>query len=114
MLGTEARKARNARSIRHLAFVAGIALLYLGLLLAFHGLSGIIMVDGSVGVLLGLFVCSFPVRHFMDILIYWRTESRRFLSNRALAWWIALNFAILGLGWLVIVTGATRFMHPAG
>jgi hypothetical protein len=113
MLNAEARKARNRRGIRQLAVMAGLSLLYLGLLLAFHRLSGSAMTDGSIGVLLGLFICSFPIRHFLDILIYWRTEGRRFRSNRALAWWIAFNFAVLALGWLVIVTGATRFMHPA-
>jgi hypothetical protein len=108
----EARKARNARSIGQLGVMAAIAALYLGLLATLHRLSGISMLDGITGVVLGLFICSFPVRHFLDLLIYWKTEGHRFPTRRATGWWIAGNFAVLALGWLVIVTGATRFMHP--
>ena len=86
--------------------------MYLGLMAVLHGLSGRWMMDGITGVVLGLFVCSFPVRHFLDLLIYWKTEGRRFVTRRAAAGWLALNVAVLALGWLVIVTGATRFMHP--
>jgi hypothetical protein len=66
--------------------------------------------DGVLGVVLGLFVCSIPVRHFLDMLIYSRVEGARFRSRRALAGWVGANAAVLMLGWLVIVMGTTRFM----
>jgi hypothetical protein len=65
--------------------------------------------DGIIGVVLGLYVSSFPARHFVDLLVYWRTEQTRFATRRSLGWWIALNAVVLLAGWLVIVFAAARF-----
>jgi hypothetical protein len=66
-------------------------------------------VDGILGVILGLYVSSFPARHFVDLLIYWKTEQARFATRRLLGWWIALNCTVLLDGWLVIVVAVARF-----
>jgi hypothetical protein len=90
--------------------VAAASASYLGVTAAAQGPTGLSWWDGVLGVVLGLFVCSLPVRHFLDLLLYWRIEGSRFPSRGARAWWIALNALVLGAGWLVIVVGATRFM----
>jgi hypothetical protein len=65
--------------------------------------------DGIVGIILGLYVSSFPARHFVDLLMYWKTEGARFPTRRSLGWWIALNAGVLLVGFLVIVFAAARF-----
>lgn len=82
---------------------------YLSLAAAGLTVSGGAWWDGVLGVVLGLFVSSIPVRHFLDMLIYWRIEAPRFASRRALSFWVAANGCVLVAGWLVIVVGVTRF-----
>ncbi len=65
--------------------------------------------DGVLGVVLGLFICSIPVRAFLDLILYSRIQGTGFRTRRALSWWIAANAAVLAAGWLVIVIGMTRF-----
>ena len=67
------------------------------------------VVLGIVGIILGLYVSSFPARHFVDLLIYWKTEGARFPTRRSLGWWIAENAGVLLVGFLVIVFAAARF-----
>ena len=101
---------RNARSIATLSVMAVLTALCFGLSRALRSFTGNAQLDGIIGVVFGLFVCSFPVRHFLDILLYWRIEGRRFRTRRALSWWIACNGIVLLGGWLVIVAGAMRFI----
>jgi hypothetical protein len=82
---------------------------WLGITAAFDPLAGRAELEGIIGVVLGLFVCSLPARHFLDLLIYWRTEGNRFRGQGALAWWLAANALVMLVGWLTIVIGATRF-----
>ena len=101
---------RNARSIGFLAVMAMIAIAYIMALAVLHTLTGRDRTDGVIGVVLGLFVCSIPARHFLDLLIYWRTERKRFRSRGGRAWWVVLNSMVMLSGWLVIVAGTMRFM----
>ncbi len=93
--------------------MAALSACYLGVTAAAQGPTGHSWWDGVLGVVLGLFICSLPVRHFLDLLLYGRIEVARSRSHRARAWWIAANALVLGAGWLVIVVGATRFMTSA-
>ena len=90
-----------------LLVMASLCLLYLALVTAVGG--AMAWWDGVIGVVLGLFICSLPVHHFLDLLIYWRIEEARFRKRGALPWWIAGNAVVLAAGWLVIVVGVTRF-----
>jgi hypothetical protein len=101
--------ASKARRAWPLVAAACLSALYLGITIAAGGWEGRPTWDGVLGVVLGLFICSIPVRHFLDLLIYWRIEGARFRSLRALSWWVAANAAVLAAGWLVIVVGTTRF-----
>ena len=65
--------------------------------------------DGIVGIVLGLYVSSFPARHFVDLLMYSKIEGARFPTRRTLGWWIALNAGVLLAGFLTIVFAAARF-----
>ncbi|MCX7029203.1 MAG: hypothetical protein NTU62_03680 [Spirochaetes bacterium] len=101
--------AKNRRAIAWLGLMvlAGAAWVVVSILLG--TITGRYQADGIIGVILGLYISSFPARHFVDLLIYWKTEARRFPTRRSLGWWIALNAAVLLVGWLVIVFAAARF-----
>jgi hypothetical protein len=77
-------------------------------------ITGRFQADGILGVILGLYISSFPARHFVDLLVYWKTEGARFPTRKSLGWWIALNAFVLLAGWLVIVFAAARFTAKQG
>jgi hypothetical protein len=99
----------RARGSAGLVFAVGLAAAWLGVNMAFNPLASRAELGGIIGVVLGLFVCSLPARHFLDLLLYRRTEGKRFRGRGALAWWLAANAAVMLVGWLTIVIGATRF-----
>ena len=96
---------RGAAGLSLMAMLSGVYLAFFPFLRFLGGLW-----QGVLGVVLGLFICSLPARHFLDMLIYWRIEGRRFRSRGSLGGWIAFNAFILFCGWLVIVVGVTLFM----
>jgi hypothetical protein len=65
--------------------------------------------NGSIGVLLGLYICSRPAANLVDFLFFGRYRERTAPSRRDDLLWLALNLLVMLAGWLVIVTGATRF-----
>ncbi len=70
------------------------------------------LLAGSIGVLLGLYICSHPAANGIDLLFYGRTS--RFVERTAQAetLWLLLNFAVLLVGLMVIIIGATQFSIP--
>jgi hypothetical protein len=102
--GTGAGK--DALKLGAVALVSAVFLLCSAL---FQTITGRREIDGILGVVLGLYVCSIPARHFLNLLLYWRMERIRFSSKRFRGLWVALNILAMIGGWLVIVVGATRF-----
>ena len=90
-----------------------LGFLYLGLVFFMPTLTGISLLDGSIGVVLGLFICSRPAGNAVDMLFYERGAFRRLTSGWAGIDWLVLNLLVLFVGWLVIVTGAMRFAGRA-
>ncbi len=106
------RTALAVKNRRAVAWLGGMVLLGASWVIAsilLGTITGRTPADGIIGVILGLYVSSFPARHFVDLLVYGKTEANRFPSRRSLGWWIALNAAVLLVGWLVIVFAAARF-----
>jgi len=64
--------------------------------------------DGSIGVILGLYTCSRPAANALDMLFLERSALRRVTSKWAELAWLALNLLVMGLGCFVIVTGVIR------
>ncbi len=102
-------RQRHTRDLRFLWALLVIALIYLGLLAALRTLTGNRLWDGSIGVVLGLFICSRPAGHAIDLLFAQRGELQRLTAELSGIGWLALNLLVLFAGWVVIVTGATRF-----
>jgi len=109
------KQQRNGRNTGTGALWALIllALLYLGLVVFMPTLTGVSLLDGSIGVVLGLFICSRPAGNAVDMLFYERGAFRRLTSGWAGIGWLALNLLVLFVGWLVIVSGAMRFAGRA-
>jgi hypothetical protein len=63
--------------------------------------------DGSIGILLGLFICSLPARNGIDVLYFERGMLRRAVGGPEGLAWLLLNGTVMLAGWLVIVVGAT-------
>ena len=70
------------------------------------------LLDGSVGVILGLYICSHPAANGIDLLFYERGRFRRVFSENSGIGWLLLNALIMFVGWVVIVFGAARFTGP--
>ena len=86
----------------------GIA--YSSLLYYQRTLTGADNVDGIMGVLLGLYICSHPAANVVDMLFFWRGGRRQFSSRRSAVLWLALNILVLFIGWVVIFAGTTRLI----
>jgi hypothetical protein len=70
-------------------------------------------VDAIIGVMLGLYICSHPAAHFVDLLFWGRGGRRQFPSKRSIILWFTLNVIVLLIGWLVIFVGTTRLIGRA-
>ncbi len=99
---------RRGHSINALLVVAACGIVYTGLL-RFNSLTGIEQVDGVVGVLLGLYVCSYPAAYLVDSLFFRRGGQDPFLARHSFLWF-ALNMLVLIIGSVVIFLGTTRLI----
>ena len=89
------------------------AALYLGWMMYLPMLTGATLFDGSVGVVLGLYICSHPAANGIDLLFLQRGALRRATKQWSGIEWLALNALVMLIGWLIIVVGAARFMAPS-
>jgi hypothetical protein len=85
-----------------------LAIAYTGLLHYLHALTGIPVLDGSMGVTLGLYICSHPAANAVDMLFFERYNLRQITSEWSGVGWLALNTLVLLAGWVVIFIGLTR------
>ena len=99
---------RHRRKARILWVLALLALVYIALLSYLRTLTGTNMLDGIIGVLLGLYICSRPAANAVDMLFFERGALRQ-LSEWSGIGWLALNMLVLLLGCVVVIAGATRF-----
>lgn len=79
-----------------------------------HPLTGNLTVDGSVTVLLGLYICSRPAGNAIDLLFFERNSSHRNAAGWSSLTWLALNILTLLMGWVVIYLGTMRLTSRAG
>ena len=80
----------------------------------FRMLAGSPMVDGTIGVLLGLYICAHPAANGIDLIFLARGAFRRATSQWGGVSWLALNGVVMFVGWLVIVAGATGVFAARG
>ena len=86
-----------------------LALAYSFLVFSFSPLTGEVRLDGAIGVVLGLYVCSHPASNVLDLLFVDGGAGRGAASDRHGVAWYFLNLLVLLAGWFVVWTGLTRF-----
>jgi hypothetical protein len=69
---------------------------------------GISSVDGALGVVLGLYICSRPAANGIDLLFFERGGLRIAFSGWSGLEWLMLNAIVMFAGWVVIVVGASQ------
>ena len=97
------------RNYGMLGVMALLALAYGVTVYLWRPLSTAHKVEGSLGILLGLFICSKPAANLLDLLFDLLANRFQHDSGLRLALWLVLNFIILLVGWFVITLGTTRF-----
>jgi hypothetical protein len=103
---------QRGRRYKTLGMVVLLALLYGGWIYTHRTITGIPRLDGVIGVLLGLFICSRPAANMLDLLFAER-RSQSSLSEWSSLGWLGLNLLVLFVGWIVVTIGATRLIARA-
>src|SRR4030042_197159 len=98
---------RRGRNIKTLWALVLLGIAYSSLLYYQRTLTGTNNVDGIIGVLLGLYICSHPAANVVDMLFFGRGVRGQFSSRRSAVLWLALNMLVLLIGWIVIFVGTT-------
>ncbi len=104
------QERKRSRNFKLLVVLVILAIVYAILLIFLPTLTGIHRLDGSIGVLLGLYICSHPAAHMVDIMFFDRFFFSPGLSRRKNIFWLVTNVLVMAIGWGVIVIGSTRFM----
>ena len=92
------RYRRNTRTLLGLMF---LAVVYVGLLSAMRRLTGINLLDGGIGVALGLYICAHPAANAVNMLFFERGTLQS-SSGGSLVRWLLLNLLVLLAGWMVL------------
>ena len=109
MMMHERRRGHNVKTMWTLIL---FAIAYIGWLYFQRTLTGNNKLDGSIGVLLGLFICTHPAANLLDMVLFAGSAGRDSSSWRSTLAWLALNLLVLFSGWNVIFIGTTRFVSP--
>ena len=86
--------------------------LYLGWMAYLPAMTGITLIDGSIGVVLGLYISSHPAANGIDLFFLQRGGFKRIVSGWAGLGWLILNAVVMFIGFIVIVFGSSRFTSP--
>ena len=86
---------------------------YLAWTASASAITGVSRIDGTVGVLLGLFTCAHPAANAIDLIFKDRRATRRMIGEWDGIGWVLLNLLVMLIGWMAIVVGAAFFSNPA-
>jgi EamA domain-containing membrane protein RarD len=98
----------RGRNYKTLAVVVVLAMVYGGWMITQRTITDIPRLDGIIGVLLGLFICSRPAANMLDLLFTRRGQLRS--AEWSAIGWLILNGLVMIVGWIVITIGATRLI----
>jgi hypothetical protein len=103
---------RIARNMPVLGVLVLLASLYVGWFAYFGVLTGNVRMDGSLGMLLGLYICSHPAANMLDMLLFMSADAREGITaTRPGQFWLVLNALTLLAGWVAIFSGAMHFVQ---
>ena len=87
-----------------------LAIAYASTLRYRGALTGRAQLDGTIGVILGLYICSHPAANAVNMLFFDRHRLQQTVSEGSLAGWLALNLLTLAAGWMDIYLGIIRLV----
>ena len=94
-----------------LCFWVAIACLFVGWLATFGEFTRNARFDGSLGMFLGLYICSHPAANMLDMLLFMTADTReRITATHSGQFWLVLNALTMLAGWVVIFIGALHFV----
>jgi hypothetical protein len=99
----------RGRNYKALGVVVMLALLYITWMITQRTITDLPRLDGIIGVLLGLFICSRPAANMIDLLFTRRGQAAA--AEWSAIGWLVLNGVVMFVGWLVITIGATRLIE---
>jgi hypothetical protein len=105
----QGQQKRNIRVLWGLVVAAiayGVALRLLGTL------TGRSLLDGIIGIVLGLYICAHPAANAVNMLFFERQVLRQ-TPEWSLMRWLALNLLVLLAGWVVVFLGLRRLVAGA-
>jgi len=73
-------------------------------------LTGRHLLDGVIGVVLGLFISSHPAASLVDMLFYRRRIRYHSSLKQSVVLWLSLNVLVLLISGIVIFVGTTRLI----
>lgn len=103
-------QGEHTRNAKVLWALIVLSLVYGALLRILGALTGIPMLDGGIGVALGLYICAHPAANAVNMLFFERHILRQIPSDWSTIRWLTLNLLVLLAGWSVIYAGLTRLV----
>ena len=107
-----ASQHRHWRDARPLWALIAVAIIYSAVLRFLQTLTGVPLLDGSIGLALGLYICSRPAANAINMLFFERDALRR-ISEWSVLRWLALNLLTLLAGWMVVFVALRRIVERA-
>ena len=104
---------RRGQRVMILLVLVVLGIAYSSMLYSQRTLTGMNNLDGILGVVLGLYICSHPAANLIDMFFYRGSIRYPFSLGRSALLWLALNVAVLLIGGLAIFIGTTRFISRA-
>jgi len=85
-----------------------VAAVYGALIYVWQGILGDAVLDGAIGIVLGLYTCSHPASYFLNLLFFERGAMREDPGMPTGWTWAGFNVVVMIVGWLVVVVGAMQ------
>ena len=104
---------RRERNVMMMSVLVVLGICYSSFLYYQGTLTGMNNVDGIIGVVLGLYICSHPAANLVDMLLYRRGIRYQFSSRRSAVLWLVLNMLVILISGMAIFVGTTRLIGRA-
>src|SRR5436190_624066 len=88
-----------------------LALAYAAVFFALGSITNNGTLDGLIGGMLGLYICTYPARNMIDVLFANRFAARQIWSTGRGRRWVALNGLVLLAGSVVITLGMVSLIQ---
>jgi len=102
---------KNRRDDKTMWGLILLAVLVWGLFRFLPTLTGSDEIDGLFSVMLGLYICSKPATHIVDLMILGRDIHHWISVVQSDIGWALLNLLVMFSGLSLIMTGTTRFFR---